>query len=260
MLIAADEHQSAASEQLIQELPDMETEPLLSQMQNQVVQWESTADRRAIFLSCYCMMTGNMLQGIEAGEFHDRIWVDRLLHRFAEYYFIALNGYEKSASDLPQVWRLAFDASRQPGTQTLQNLLLGVNAHINYDLVLTLAELLDNEWDRLAADMRGQRYADHCHVNDVIGRTIDRVQDQVVEQWTPGLDMVDRLLGPLDEWMTSRLISHWREQVWQNAIKMISLPEMAKRDQFRRQVELDAYRRGEAILGKTGWRTLRDLV
>lgn len=238
----------------------MDAQPLLIQMQNQVTQWQSTADRRAIFLSCYCMMTDNMLKGIQAGEFHDRIWVDRLLHRFAEYYFIALDGYEGSDSDVPDVWRLTFDAARQPGTQTLQNLLLGVNAHINYDLVLTLGELLENEWDHLAEEMRDQRYADHCRVNDVIGRTIDRVQDQVVEQWTPDLDLVDKLLGPLDEWMTSRLIRHWREEVWQNAIKMIGLRGEVERNQFRRQVELAAFRRGEAILGKNGWRTLQDLV
>ncbi len=32
-------------------------------------------------------------------------------------------------------------------------------------------------------------YTDHCHVNDVIGGTIDAVQDQVIEPAMPVMDI-----------------------------------------------------------------------
>jgi hypothetical protein len=238
----------------------MNTDPLINQMQTMVRRWEDSSDRRAIFLSCYCMMTSNMMLGLQAGEFHDQAWVDRLLRRFADYYFVALKGYEQLPPDTPAVWRVTFEAALQPATMTLQNLLLGVNAHINYDLVLTLREMLETEWGGLSPEMRKWRYTDHCHVNDVIGRTIDSVQDEVVEEWTPGLDLVDKLLGPLDEWLISRLITGWREEVWQNAVRLVELSDAGEREKFRLEVERNALQRAQAILQMDGLGALRGLI
>jgi hypothetical protein len=217
-------------------------------MQALIRRWEAAADRRSIFLSCYMLMTGNMLAAIDAGEFDDAGWVNILLHRFADYYFDALAAYEQDSPATPAVWRLAFDAARRPQTQVLQNLLLGVSAHINYDLVLTLVDMLEREWAGLSQDQRGRRYADHCHVNQVIGRTVDSVQDTIVERLAPALDIVDKLLGPLDEWMASRLITHWRDQVWQNAVLLMETPHQAERERLRYQVEAASLQRADAIL------------
>jgi hypothetical protein len=64
-------------------------------------------------------------------------------------------------------------------------LLLGVNAHINYDLVLTLVDLLEPEWKQLSAEQCQQRHSDYCHVNEIISLTIDIVQDDVLERSIP---------------------------------------------------------------------------
>ncbi|HTP10506.1 MAG TPA: DUF5995 family protein, partial [Anaerolineae bacterium] len=112
-----------------------EEKPVLSRMTTLVDQWEAAHDRRAIFLGCYRLMTRNMLDAIEAGRFHDGAWVARLLERFADYYFAALERFEQDESSAPVVWKLAFDATRDEKVMTLQHLLLGVNAHINHDLV-----------------------------------------------------------------------------------------------------------------------------
>src|SRR4030065_45099 len=104
-------------------------------MQTRIRQWEEASDQRAIFLTCYLMMTRNMLSAISQHEFNDAAWVDQLLHRFAEYYFVALEAYEQDPAAAPSVWRLAHNTTQDPSALALQNLLLGVNAHINYDLV-----------------------------------------------------------------------------------------------------------------------------
>jgi hypothetical protein len=31
-------------------------------------------------------------------------------------------------------------------------------------------------------------------------------------------DILDKLLGPMDEWLVSRLIADWREDVWERAV------------------------------------------
>ena len=47
--------------------------PLVARMTGQISQWEVHDDQRAVFLSCYCMMTRNMQDAIEQHEFEDPI-------------------------------------------------------------------------------------------------------------------------------------------------------------------------------------------
>jgi hypothetical protein len=223
-------------------------DPVHQRMLALIQEWEQAHDRRSIFLSCYAMMTENMLTAIQSGEFHDPAWVDALLHHFAGYYFTALDAYESQPADSPQVWQLAFDAARQPRTYVLQNLLLGINAHINYDLVLAVSDQLRPEWDALSPEQRQQRYQDHRRVNEVIAQTVDAVQDQVVERYSKDLEIIDVLLGPLDEWVASAMISEWRENVWEHAVRMVELQDDAEREQLRQAVEIKAHRFGEHIL------------
>jgi hypothetical protein len=216
-------------------------------MRSLIGQWEERADPRAVFLSCYWMMTSNMLAAIEQKEFNDPAWVDRLLHRFADYYFVALDAYELNPASAPPVWQLAHNITSAPNSSALQKILLGVNAHINYDLVLTLVDLLQSEWDGLSEEQRLIRYADHCRVNHVIGSTIDAVQDQILEPAMPVMDLIDRLLGSLDEMLISRLITQWREQVWQNAVHLLQTNAEDERLRIIAQFEEEALKIGEVI-------------
>jgi hypothetical protein len=226
-----------------------EPEPAVAQRMTTLIdQWEATHDRRAIFLGCYRLMTRNMLDAIEVGRFHDGVWVSHLLHRFADYYFAALDRFEQDEPNTPPVWKLAFDATRDENVMTLQHLLLGVNAHINHDLVFSLYDLLQAEWAAATPDQRAQRHADHELVNRIIGETVDAVQDQIVERYSPWTDLMDKLLGPVDEWFASRLISHWREDVWDNALRYLALSDDAARTAFRQQIEHTALERGALML------------
>ena len=220
----------------------------LTQMTTLVEQWEAVHDRRAIFLGCYRLMTRNMLDAIRVGRFHDGAWVSRLLERFAAYYFAALARFEQDGPSTPPVWKLAFDATRDEDVTTLQHLLLGVNAHINFDLVFSLYDLLQADWVELTAEQREQRHADHELVNRIIGETTDRVQDQVVEQFSPWTDLLDKLLGPVDEWFTSQLISQWREDVWEAAVCYLEASDADTRAELHRQIEQSALERGTLML------------
>ena len=222
-------------------------DPAVRRMRALIAEWEEAADERAVFLSCYLMMTRNMLEAIKRDEFHDAAWVDMLLHRFADYYFEALEAYEQDEREAPAVWQMAHNAARQGNLLAVQGLLLGVNAHINYDLVLTLLDLLEPEWESLTEEQRAMRYSDHCRVNDVIGSTMDAVQDQVLEPAMPAMDLFDRLLGPLDEKLVSHLISDWRDQVWRKATHLLQTSDMEERLQYLRQVEDEALKLGRLI-------------
>jgi hypothetical protein len=209
--------------------------------------WEAIGSPKAVFLNCYRMMTNNTLAALAHGEFADPRWVDRLLHRFADYYFEALEIYESDPLSAPVVWQLAHDTTRDPDALPLQNLLLGVNAHINYDLVLTLDELLQPEWAALSEEARLERYNDYTHVNDIIGRTIDQVQDEILAPMMPVAGIFDRLMGPLDELLLSHIITKWRESVWENACRLLTGDEEIKREVMVEQVEAAALDIGRMI-------------
>jgi hypothetical protein len=195
------------------------------------------------------MMTGNMLVAVKGQKFNDSAWVHALLHQFADYYFQALQVYQEIPSHAPGVWQLAHKAASDPEVSALQKILLGVNAHINCDLVLTLVDLLDPEWRMHTQAQREHRYQDHCRVNEIIAETIDAVQDQVLEPAMPVMDLVDRLLGPVDEFLISRLITDWREEVWQNAAGLLIMSNMGTRMHRTREIEIEAQRIGGIMLG-----------
>jgi len=56
------------------------------------------------------------------------------------------------------------------------------------------------------------------------------------------------MLGPVDEWLTSHLISQWREDVWDNALRYLELNDDAARAAFRQQIEHTALERGTLML------------
>jgi Family of unknown function (DUF5995) len=220
---------------------------LTDQMQALIQQWEQAEDHRALFLQCYLLMTKNVIEAISTQEFNDPAWVDRVMEHFADYYFVALQAYERDPASAPKVWQLAHNAARDPKVSPLQKMLVGINAHVNYDLVLNMAELLRPEWNTYSEQQRLSRYIDHCRINDVIARTVDAVQDQVLDPAMPIIGVIDKLLGPVDELMLSHLIAHWRDSVWHHTTRLLETSDAEEQAQLISQIEKSALETGEFI-------------
>lgn len=214
--------------------------PAVERMAVLVEAWEQAGDRRAIFLGCYTAMTRRMLAALDAGRFHDAPWVRSLLERFADYYFDALDAYGAGQSEAPAVWCRAHGAAARPHTLAVQSLLLGVSAHVNYDLVFAVVDVLQADWPRLSAAERQARHDDFCLVNQIIAETVDEVQDEVLERHAPAMDVLDTLLGPLDEWVVAHVIARWRDEVWDNAVRWLETPDDAAHAALRAAVEAAA--------------------
>ncbi len=82
---------------------------------------------------------------------------------FADLYLQAL-----AANSPPRPWHIAFDAAHhRVDLPPLRHVLLGMNAHINYDLPQALlAVITPAEFDD--ADLLARREADHKHVDEVL--------------------------------------------------------------------------------------------
>ena len=178
--------------------------------------FEERDDRRAVFLTIYSRMTGQVARRVDRGEFADPDWVADYLVAFANLYRQAVREYEAGElASLPDPWQLAFDASTDGDALVIQDALLGINAHINYDLALAIDE----------AGVRPEpdtKYADHCQVTDVIADIIDDAQEDLFEFGADGLETADESLGRLDERLTVFTIDECRESAWRTAVALNS--------------------------------------
>lgn len=216
--------------------------PAIERMRAIAREWDGAADQRAVFLSCYEMMTAAMLLAVGERGFGDPAWVNRLLDRFAEYYFDAVAAYDRDPATAPRAWQLAHDSCRDTDAWPLRRLLLGINANINYDLALTVAELLAREWADLTPEQRAVRLGDYRRVNDIIARTIDEVQDELLEPLMPVLRVVDIVMGAGDELIVSRVLVGWRDRAWDNAIQLVEAADADVRAAVVLGMEAEALR------------------
>ncbi len=219
---------------------------LIGRMITMVDSWEECGDSRCIFLRCYSMMTSNIINAVATHRFYDPVWVERLMRHFATYYFEALEAYDAGHSDVPAIWKRTHDLARSLDTTVMEDLLLGINAHINHDLVLAVADMLYDEWPSLTAEQRELRFQDHMLVNEVIAETIDAVQNELGERYARLLAVFDAVCGPLDEWKTSEYITTWRRDVWHHAVRLVEAPPL-ERSTVRAEIAAAALERTTVI-------------
>ena len=177
------------------------------------------ADRRAVFLTVYTRMTEAVAAALDAGVFADPEWVSTYLVTFADQYRQALVAFERREFDsLPRPWLLAFAAAVRGDTLVAQDALLGINAHINYDLTYTLRAVgIDPD--------RGRKHADHDRINDVLARLVATVQETLVAMYdAAGVAGVDAVFDPLDDRIALRGLERSRLFAWRNAVLLADLP------------------------------------
>ena len=169
-------------------------------------------DRRSVFLTVYTEMTATVVDGIESGAFDDPEWVRDYLVAFADRYRDAFVASERGdLTEVPVAWRLAFDASTSGDTILIQDALLGVSAHINYDLTYTLCDVeIDPD--------RPSKLRDHNRINDILQQLVDVVQRALADVYDAGgYTHLDDLLGPFDEEFTLLGLREARSLAWRNA-------------------------------------------
>ena len=91
------------------------------------------------FAVLYRLVTIQVKKGMEQGEFEDNPRMEKLDVNFASRYIEAFEAYY-SKQPTTQSWKEAFDAVDHSNCILLQHLLLGINAHINLDLGIAVAE------------------------------------------------------------------------------------------------------------------------
>jgi hypothetical protein len=165
------------------------------------------------FLGTYRRTTLAVGKAVDAGAFEDPVWVERWDVAFAELYLVALDAH--LAGEQPsRPWRLAFDAS--PDLPALRHVLLGINAHVNYDLPQALLAVISDD-DFGNASLMASRHRDHERIDAVLA---SRVAAEDAELSIHGRTLTDRLLQPLNRLSSKRFLRESRTKVWHNTVAL----------------------------------------
>jgi hypothetical protein len=199
----------------------------------------SQRDRRAVFATGYLNMTLEIGRRVQGSSFLDPAWAARYAACFANLYRTALLAFEQGRIDaVPKPWRIAFETSRAGHGLILQDLLLGMNAHINHDLPLALVEVtIDPE--------REKRRRDHFAVNEAIRAATDPVQEQVARLYAPVLRLLDIGFKRLDEDVANFSVAKARLNAWVSAIALAGAA-----DEDERAAVLDSISDRASVMAK----------
>jgi hypothetical protein len=193
-----------------------------------IIAWARQEESRlGYFSTLYRSVTVEIKRGIQQGRFNDSARMERLDVNFANRYLTALADY-RNGQAAPRCWAAAFRATTQWSPIVLQHLLLGINAHINFDLGAAAA--ITCPGDQLPTLKH-----DFDEINNILAAMVGGVQKQL-EQVSHYLKLLDVVGG-----RTARTVLNWsidvaRDEAWRLAEQLAPLspaeqqPVLTERD------------------------------
>jgi hypothetical protein len=176
-------------------------------------------DEKRHFHGVYYRNTVAVKEDIERGGFLDPKWVEQWDVVFANLYLDALDAWNEGGS-VSGPWRVAFEAAKDPSIPPLRHLLVGLNAHLNYDLPQAfLAVVTDDELDQ--PDLYARRQQDFAHIDEIVVARVKEEDLELAKVEEPGdRTLLDRLLTPFNRLATKRFLKEARAKVWRNTAEL----------------------------------------
>ena len=136
----------------------------------------AASDASGHFPAMYAHVTAAMQQRVVSGDFDDPMRTAAFTHRFADLYLTAAGDRPGAA----RCWQASWDVGGDQRLLIAQHLLLGINAHVNYDLPQAVVATADATGD--LASLR----SDFDAVNDVLAGAYGHVARRLdgVARWT----------------------------------------------------------------------------
>jgi len=190
----------------------------------------SAGDASGYFPALYARVTARIGTSIEEGKFTDGPGIDRFATRFASHYVAAADDHLRG----PRCWQACWNVAGDARLLIVQHLLIGINAHVNYDLPRAVVEVADERGGLISIR------PDFDAVNDVLAATyVDVVKDlDRVSRW---VNSAARLGGGGAFNFSLRLA---RARAWQAASAMYMLSAGGRRgyaDELDRRVSVLAF-------------------
>jgi hypothetical protein len=173
--------------------------------------------RLGYFAALYRRVTRAVRDRIRAGGFQNNPLMEQLDVVFALRYLDALSSFQASGT-ATRSWMLAFHACDDTGLLILQQLLAGMNAHINLDLGIAAAQVYPR-------GPLAQFKPDFDHINLILASLIDTVASEIAA--------VSPLIGYLEKigWRTQTSLINFnivaaRDAAWFAAERLSAEPQI----------------------------------
>ncbi|MBI1759985.1 MAG: hypothetical protein HYR56_00975 [Acidobacteria bacterium] len=172
--------------------------------------------RLGYFAALYLLVTLNVKAGIQAGRFEDGVRMEQFVVTFANRYLAALEAYQQQ-QPCSECWRVAFAQATAWRPLILQHLLLGMNAHINYDLGIAAATVAPG------AKLVTLEH-DFNEINKILAGLVKHVQTEI-GALSPWLWLLDKVSGRADEVLINFSMQRARDAAWKQAQRLAPLPQ-----------------------------------
>jgi hypothetical protein len=209
---------------------------LVGRMADLLVPLQARRDPARFFLGTYLRTTQAVGAAIDGGEFEDPAWVSAWDVDFAGLYLDALAAHTRDPATPPRPWRRAFEARADLRPEA--HVLLGMNAHINFDLPQSLVRMIPPEgFDD--PEVAALRRRDHRRIDGVLASRV-AAEDAELHRDGGRRTTLDRLLSPANRTATQVLLRESRRKVWVNAGELDAARRQGPAALARRVADLEA--------------------
>lgn len=211
-------------------------------------------DARAVFPDVYAVITRRVKMTVEGQgpAFLEPQWISRLAGLFCEYYLAALKG-SLTGGPLPSAWGLAFGRGDMEAASL--DALLGINAHINYDLAQGLySNIVFHGAERDPRLLARYRH-DHDLVNSILAAAMPEIFDILAKRYRcPLALMVTRSRGVQASVSRGVMLTlrQWRDRVWDDLSAMLEAGDEASRKAVLARMDRSSALIARAILSGNG--------
>jgi hypothetical protein len=212
-------------------------------------------DHRAVFATTYRVLTQVMVRTLRANPSFFR-WPRYLYFEdslFADVYMANSRAWDRGRR-VPPAWRVAFETAAGGEVNAAQDMLLGINAHVQNDMPFVLAALGTRTRGGLS------RKSDHDAENAILADAYDEVVSEIKRRYDPLLDLTNSPLTPLDDAAGLELVKGWREDVWTNANRLLAARTPSEKASVVEDIERNAADQAQLIAAppQPGYRPQRD--
>jgi hypothetical protein len=212
-------------------------------------------DHRGVFATTYMTLTRTfrrmLIEDPNLVRDRDYLFVEDAL--FANFYFRVLRAWD-AGEPVPEAWRIALETAESGSVFGAQDMLLGINAHVQNDMPFVLAAL------GLTTRRGESRKPDHDATNAVLTRAYGPVVRAVRDRFDPSLDLTNPTQVPIDDAAGLEVVRGWREVVWRHAEQLVGASTPQERARVAQRIEAYAAAWAELIAAvpAPGYRAERD--
>ena len=201
---------------------------VIEALQNIIDESVKNKSTSGYFAALYQKVTIAVKKGITDGVFEDGPRMEKLDVIFAKRYISAYYNFQQQ-KPITTSWQKAFDITDDYWPIVLQHLLIGMNAHINFDLGVAAAEVSIGQ---PIEDLK----KDFDTINKVLSLLVMDVENNLSEIW-PFLKKILKCTKKVDDFLIDFSMEIARNGAWNFAVQLSNTIDVKKEETINQRDE-----------------------